>query len=404
MRHHTAALGLIALALAGCATGRPPEIDYLAPTGVAPTARSAVIAQDPDLVIGNLVDRLQQENFKITHLDEQAGDVVAQYSGDPTPYVDCGWIVTYRTGGLERVPAASASSTFAHMFGKRELELKRDLRLDSRMVVRFDRQGSETVVSPTTTYVLTKTVDAIGSDGVRRGQSRETISFDTGESGKFSKGTVCQPNGQLEGVVLDSLPANSVVRAEPRAPVVASEPLQAPPAPPAAAPGPAPAAPPVRTASNEPAEELLRVLAPYSGEGGADGLQVATAGRDTRLHEGEDLILDVFLPRSARYLYLGYLQHDGRVGYITTMPVKKWAEDTGAIRYQTGFQISPPFGREMIVAVASTKPLFDEPRPGFEPAADYIAAVRQRLAALEAGGGTVAASHLFITTEPAGSS
>ena len=86
------------------------------------------------------------------------------------------------------------------------------------------------------------------------------------------------------------------------------------------------------------------------------------------------------------------------------MPVKEWAEGTGAIRYQTGFQISAPFGREMIVAVASTKPLFDQPRPGYEPAADYIEAIRQRLGALQASGGTVATSHLFITTEPARSS
>ncbi len=473
MRRYTIGLGVIALALGGCATARPPEIGYLAPTGVPPTARSAVIAQQPELVMGNLVDRLQQENFKITHLDEQAGDVVVLYSGDPKPYVDCGWIVTYRTKGLDRIPAATESSTFDHMVDKREYELKRDLRLDGRMVIRFDREGPETVVSPATTYVLTKTVDVLATDGVERGQSRETISFATGESGTFSKGTICQPNGKLERVVLDSLPANSVVRSQPQpqslGPVVASEPLE-PPAP-AAGPSPVPAAPPAKLRSSEPVEaqvarttaalpcaavdtvygygnsvrltgyvsseqdlarlrqslaqidglgavdtaaleiappptcDLLQVLAPYSGAAESDtGLQVTTAGRDTRLREGEDLTLDIFLPRSARYLYLGYVQHDGRVGYITTMPVQKWAEGTGAIRYQTGFQISPPFGREMIVAVASSKPLFEQPRPGYEPAADYIAAIRQRLGALQASGATVATSHLFITTEPGRSS
>jgi hypothetical protein len=471
MRRYTVGLGLIALALCGCATGRPPEIGYLAPTGVPPTARSAVIEQDPGLVMGNLVDRLQQENFKVAHLDERAGNVVVQYSGDPKPYVDCGWIVTYRTGGLDRIPAANASSSFEHMADKRELELKRDLRLDGRMTIRFDREGAETVVSPATTYVLTKTVDALGSDGVQRGSTTETISFATGERGKFSKGTVCQPNGQLERVVLDSLPANSIVpsKPQPRAPVVASEPLAPSPVAPAAGPTPAgtrsaseSAGPleaqvaaataalscaavdpvygdghsvrltgyvsseqdrarlqdsltridglgPVDASGLEiappPTCELLQVLEPYGGAEYADsGLQVTTAGRDTRLREGEDLTLDIYLPRSARYLYLGYVQHDGRVGYITTMPVQKWAEDTGAIRYRTGFRISAPFGREMIVAVASTKPLFEKPRPGYEPAADYIAAIRERLSALRAGGGTVATSHLFITTEPARSS
>ena len=65
---------------------------------------------------------------------------MVQYSGDPKPYVDCGWIVTYRTKGLDRFPAATADASFAHMVDKREVELKRDLRLDGRMVVRFDRK------------------------------------------------------------------------------------------------------------------------------------------------------------------------------------------------------------------------------------------------------------------------
>jgi hypothetical protein len=475
MHRNAVGLGLMMLALGACGTARPPEIGYLAPTGVAPTARSAVIAQPPDLVVGNLVDRLQQENFKVTHLDEKAGDVVVEYSGDPEPYVDCGWIVTYRTNKLDRIPAARADASFDHRFEKDVVTLERDLRLDGRMVVRFDHQGRDTLVSPEATYVLTKTVDVTRSDGVSRGQTRETVSFGTGEVGRFSKGTVCQPNGRLERLVLDSLPATSVVRspAEPPAPVVASEPL---------APvelrdqslETAPTAPPVRPESTEsveaqvaaitaglecaavdanfgnddslrltgfvaseedrgrleeslgrisglgavgtgdlevapwPACELLQVLAPYSGPGTSSdpGLELTTTGGDTSLHEGEMLSLDIFLPRSARYLYLGFAQHDGRIGYIATMPVRKWVEDTGAIRFETGFRIAPPFGREMIVAVASAKPLFDQPRPGYEPAADYIAALRQRLRLLEEQGpaGSVATSHLFLTTEPTPSS
>ena len=118
------------------------------------------------------------------------------------------------------------------------------------------------MVSPATTYVLTKTVDVLGTDGVERGQSRETISFATGESGKFSKGTICQPNGQLERLVLDSLPANSVVRQpQPRAAGrgeraagSAAAGASGRPRPVPAAPPPAPAAPPVRLELGEPME------------------------------------------------------------------------------------------------------------------------------------------------------
>ncbi len=476
MRHYASGLGLMMLALGGCATSPPPELGYLAPTGVPPTARSAAIAQEPELVLGNLVDRLQQSDFKVTHLDEQAGDVVVEYGGDPEPYVDCGWLVTYRTGALNRIPAASASATFDRVVQKRRVKLTRDLRLDGRMVIRFDREGPDTLVTPATTYVLTKTIDETWPNGTQRGQTRETISFATGEIGKFSKGTVCQPNGRLERVVLDSLPATSMVRSPAPAagPVIASESLAPPPGLPEPGSTPPLAAPPIRLQSSAPVEtqvaaataalecaavdasfgsdrsvrltgyvsseqdrdrlrqslariaglgavdatelevaprptcELLQVLAPYSGAGSsaAPGLEITTADRNTVLREGDALTLDIFLPPSARYLYLGYVQHDGRVGYITTMPVQKWAEDTGAIRYDTGFQISAPFGREMIVAVASTKPLFDEPRPAYEPAADYIKTLQQRLGLLQASGpaGSVATSHLFITTQPVPSS
>ena len=150
--------------------------------------------------------------------------------------------------------------------------------------------------------------------------------------------------------------------------------------------------------------ELLAAIAPYRDEEPAPdlGLALTTSDRNTRLREGDPLTLDIFLPPDARYLYLGYVQHDGRVGYITMMPVREWAEDTGAIRFDTGFQISEPFGREMILAVTSRRPLFDQPRPAYEPADSYIAALRQRLAELRASDPDAppAASHLFITTEP----
>src|SRR5918995_3891225 len=127
---------LITLGLGACATPaeRPPEIDYLAPTGLPPTPRSSLVQLEPGLVVGNLADRLQQGSFTVTHLDEQAGHVVAVYSGDPEPYVDCGWIVAYRTGQLQRIPAASATATFDHALQQNLLELNRQLRLDGRMI------------------------------------------------------------------------------------------------------------------------------------------------------------------------------------------------------------------------------------------------------------------------------
>ncbi|HSA81821.1 MAG TPA: hypothetical protein VLE23_13480 [Geminicoccaceae bacterium] len=487
MRRRLVGLILITLGLGACATApeRPPEIDYLAPSGLPPAPRSSLVELEPELVVGNLVDRLQQESFTVTHLDERAGHVVVVYSGDPEPYVDCGWIVAYETGQLKRTPAASATATFDRAVEQDMLELNRQLRLDGRMIIDLEPEGPNTVVSTDTTYVLTKTVDAARPSGGSRGYSRETISFKTGESGKFNKGTLCQPNGRFERAVLDSLPATSVAQTRPRGPMESGEVAAVGATPPVSEPAidvreaplltsetplrlvtePQPPPPPatgmtadglearvaaitdgltcasvdtelgpdntVRLSGHVASEqdlarlrqaagpgavatdlevhpwpfcELLMVIAPYRDLEPAPelGLAITTADRATLLREGDNLTLDIFLPRDARYLYLGYVQNDGRVGYITTMPVREWAEGTGAIRFETGFQIAEPFGREMILAVTSAQPLFDQPRPAYEPAGDYIEDLRRRLSELRTRNpeASPAAGHVFITTEP----
>jgi hypothetical protein len=120
------------------------------------------------------------------------------------------------------------------------------------------------------------------------------------------------------------------------------------------------------------------------------------------LREGDPLTLDIFLPPDAEYLYLGYVQTDGRVGYITIMPVRQWVQETGAIRFETGFDVAGPFGREMIIAISSGRPLFEQALPGYQAPDEYIALLRERLAALAAGSGDpkLDANHLVITTQP----
>ena len=514
-----AGLTLIAVGLGACAAPpppRPPQVGYLAPSGFPPGARSAVIRQQPDLVLGNIVDRLQQDDFEITELDEQAGFVVARYSGDPEPFVDCGWIVTYATGELDRIPAATQAASFDRLIQRDPATLNRQLQLDGRMVVTLTPRGGNTVVSTSTTYVMTKTVDLTDANGAARGEAREIISFDTGESGTFTKGTRCQPNGRLERVVFDNLPATSfvaqreqpgpdeaaggeqpaaptgpepatpVVPATPTTPtapvVVETRPGRAPevvetaptqtaqidvrgtrPTPNPANAAPLPAAEPIDVATLEarvdavtgampcatvkpeigddnsvrltgyvdseadigrlrkslasvagigavesalevqpwPFCEILQTLDPYRSPDRQHGLVITTPDRETVLREGDLLTLDIFLPPAARYLYLGYVQTDGRVGYITILPVEKWVQETGAIRFESGFEISGPFGREMIVAVTSARPLFEEALPAYQPPATtwrrFGSASRRSRRRSDAA---LDASHLVITTQP----
>jgi hypothetical protein len=256
---------LLASGLGACASGaeppaRPPEIGYVPPAGPPVGARTAVVGQNASLVWASLLDRLQQSDFQVTAADEAGGFVVAQYSGNPEPYVNCGWIVTHGQGALEQVPAAVESASFQRRGRNGVVDLERDLRLDSRMIVQVRPQGSDSVVTAESTYVLTKIFAA--DQGSRRDRLRDVVSFKTGGSGSFEKGTVCQSTGRLERVVLDSLPQVSLIRtAELEAPPA---PPPAPEPPPAAAP---PAPPPVAEAP--PPATALAAVAPPPSPGGA---------------------------------------------------------------------------------------------------------------------------------------
>lgn len=437
--------------LAACAGSPAPmtplpatEVSYLPPTGSPATSRVAFVQQDPLLVWGSLVDRLQQtEDLEITHLDEQGGYVVARYSGEPEPFVNCGWIVRRAPGAVEQMPAATPEILFGSDRNGIPLQLERELRLDGRLVVQVEPDGSDSVVTTTTTYVLTKIVETKGPQGDVRGQHRETISFETGERGVFARGTECQPTGQLERIVLDSLPATTLAgprdrgvesrslavdaREDALASVIASIPCAE------VSPqfGPTgelrltgyvgseedvqrlrdsvarvPGIGAVDTALEVypwPFCEVLQITAPYREANQQDGggLDVAVADLTGEvLHAGDQLALEVGLPPEAGYLYLGYVQQDGRVGHIGTMPAREWATTAGRIRYDTGFEVAEPFGREMIVAITSERPLFDQARPAYESPEQFMRALREELAAAQPGQ-KIAADHLFITTQGA---
>jgi hypothetical protein len=202
-----AAVTLLLAGFAGCAAPDPPELDYLPPSGQPAAARSAFVRQQPWLVWGNILDHLQQQGAQVRLVDEIGGELVVVYNGDPQPYVDCGWIVTYGGDELDRVPAAASDASFLRRRDGEVVALERDLKLDARMRVLVQPSGEDTIVRTDSTYILTKT---IGSTFTEQPFHAETIDFHTGESGAFSSGTACQPNGELERLVFDSLPTVSL--------------------------------------------------------------------------------------------------------------------------------------------------------------------------------------------------
>jgi hypothetical protein len=207
MRTRTAVVTLFLAGAAGCAAPDRPELGYLPPSGQPAAARSAFVRQQPWLVWGNILDHLQQQGARVTDLDEAGGDLVVVYRGDPQPYVDCGWIVTYDDAELDRLPAARSDASLRRRQGGEVVTLERELTLEARMNVHVEPSGEDSVVRTDSTYVLTKT---ISSTEAAEPLHAETIDFRTGESGAFSSGTTCQPNGELERLVLAALPTVSL--------------------------------------------------------------------------------------------------------------------------------------------------------------------------------------------------
>lgn len=93
-------------------------------------------------------------------------------------------------------------------------------------------------------------------------------------------------------------------------------------------------------------------------------------------------------------LYLDYFAADGQVVHMTNsvfIPTPLLApKEVRTFRqmlppeHQGQFAIGPPYGTELVVAFAASRELFDAPRPNPEPAADYLAALAERVAAARA--------------------
>jgi hypothetical protein len=207
MRTRIAVVMLFVAGAAGCATPDPPELDYLPPSGQPAAERSAFVRQQPWLVWGNILDHLQQQGARVTDLDEPGGELVVVYSGDPQPYVDCGWIVTYDDAEFDRLPAARSDTSLRRRQDGEVVTLERELRLEARMNVHVEPSGEDAIVRTDSTYVLTKT---ISSPDAAQPLHAETIDFQTGESDAFSSGTMCQPTGELERLVFEALPTVSL--------------------------------------------------------------------------------------------------------------------------------------------------------------------------------------------------
>ena len=110
-------------------------------------------------------------------------------------------------------------------------------------------------------------------------------------------------------------------------------------------------------------------------------------GPSSELHGGDPLKIQVRSPTQISYLYVSYIQADGSVVHLVqpTGLVPQPTLPNQTLLFGSGeggkpkFTVSAPFGREMIIAIASRSPLFDHELPQQETERDYLSQLRRAL-------------------------
>jgi serine/threonine-protein kinase len=151
--------------------------------------------------------------------------------------------------------------------------------------------------------------------------------------------------------------------------------------------------------------EALHTVAASGGE----VLPLAMNGASGSVHmvDGAFIVPRIGLPGFPSWLTVDYLANDGTASHLYPPPRRPvaplkpgsaltlTAQVTGTVKPST---IGPPFGTDLIIAVASSKPLLAWPRPAAETTSAYLAALTSALAAAHAEGTETAAGVLLVET------
>jgi hypothetical protein len=142
----------------------------------------------------------------------------------------------------------------------------------------------------------------------------------------------------------------------------------------------------------------------------AHGLAVSVVAPEPVLREGSHLVVEVTTPDFPSYLYVTYLQASGDAVHLhqpdalgRALPPHTKLRLGGDEPGQAELRVTPPFGAEMVVAMATASPLFGEDRPSPELERDYLTAYRAALLMRSAAGNArrlATAAVATLTTAP----
>jgi serine/threonine-protein kinase len=154
----------------------------------------------------------------------------------------------------------------------------------------------------------------------------------------------------------------------------------------------------------------LDSVRPYDPLFAATGstLGLAMAGGSTTLHDGDLITINQTMPGFSGYLETDYFSNDGTVLHLYPTPTDAAQQYAAGATKTLGdpthggatWQVSAPYGTDLIIAIASSQPLFAALRPQDENASDYLPALRSALQNVASNGAKISVSALALVTLP----
>lgn len=195
-------------ALSGCLSG---GVNYVKPNQAAtPPVSSVIVSKPKDAVWKELIPAIGKTFWVINNLDKESGFVNISYSGDPELYVDCGEIFSRVNGGSsgDRVytfKASTALYNYQAAAGQMLVLIERKMNLEGRInIIVQEISPGQTQLTINPKFILNRSIHHKNMYGIGKTES-DSISFNSGQTGRFPGGTECISNGQLEATILGLL-------------------------------------------------------------------------------------------------------------------------------------------------------------------------------------------------------
>lgn len=161
-----------------------------------------------------------------------------------------------------------------------------------------------------------------------------------------------------------------------------------------------------------PALNTLHPIAASFGASGGPRMGLQMADGKTRLRDGEQVKVRLVMPDFPSRLRVDYIAHDGAVQHlypqladakdgVAADPPRVYAPGEPVNLGHPAWRVSEPYGTDMIIAVASSEPLFERPRPAnAESAEAYLRDLQAAIDSLRQRGARLAGAAVTLEALP----